>query len=332
MTLRTAFSTILIIGLAFTGCAAKPTEDTTNANEPSHVVISTAPSLAGIPATLAVDQGFFEEEGLEVEVVPATSPAEQAPLLLKGDIQFMYSGVHDTLLAAGQDMPFKLVVPMTMTGSIDDAEPGFGNLIVAADSDIQEPADLEGRTVSVTSIGGTSYMDFVTKLQQLDVDPDEVNWVEVPVQSSLDRLSQGQVDAATSSEPFGTMAVEAGDARFLMSADDVIPDVGFLGLVTSDDYASQHPETVQAVANAILRANQYALDHPETVEKMAAETFDISPELAAQVSYPTYATRLFSAEDVVPQLERIQRFDPDASLPEAESILLDDSVFEGNNS
>jgi len=68
------------------------------------------------------------------------------------------------------------------------------------------------------------------------------------------------------------------------------------------------------------------------VEKMAAETFDISPELAAQVSYPTYATRLFSAEDVVPQLERIQRFDPDASLPEAESILLDDSVFEGNNS
>ena len=329
MTHRNTVCALLVAVLAVSGCSSAGIADTPSPDELTHVTVASSPSLVGIPIRLAHEKGFFEDEGLAVELVTATSPAEQAPLLLNGDVPFSYSSVHDTLLAAGQGLPFKLVVPMAIAAPAEEAKPGFGNLIVAADSGIQSPADLEGRTVSVTSIGGTSHMDYMTKLDQLGVDSDRVKWVETPVQRSIDSLRQGQVDAVTSSEPFGTMAVEAGEARFLFSADDVIPSAAYLGLITSHNYAEQHPDVVRAMANAVLRANQYALDHPEMVQEIAAQTYELSPELAAKVTYPAYATRLFTVEDIVPRMERIAQSDSDATLPDASAILLDDSILAG---
>lgn len=329
MTRRNTVFALLIAVLTVTGCSGTGTADALSPDDLTPVTVATSPSLVGIPIRIAHEKGFFKDEGLDVELVTATSPAQQAPLLLNGDVPFSYSGVHDTLLAAGQGLPFKLVVPMAIAAPAGETKPGFGNLIVAADSDIQTPADLEGRTVSVTSIGGTSHMDYMTKLEGLGVDSGRVNWVETPVQRSLDSLRQGQVDAATSSEPFGTMAVEAGEARFLFSADDVIPSVAYLGLITSQDYAEQHPDVVRAMANAVLRANQYALDHPDEVQEIAAQSYEISPDLAAKVTYPAYATRLFTVEDVLPRMEQIARSDAEANLPDASAILLNDSIFAG---
>ncbi|MGO2111475.1 MAG: ABC transporter substrate-binding protein [Pseudoclavibacter sp.] len=326
-----ALGAIALTTTLLTGCVSGTggSSDAEASDTAMTITVATAPSLVGMPVQLALDLGYFADEGLDVELVTATSPAEQAPLLLSGEVPFIYSSVHDTLLAAGQGMPFQLVVPMAMSAPAGLDGAGFGNLIVAADGDIEEPADLEGRTVGVTSIGSVSYMDHVMKLEQLGVDVDAVQWVEVPVQRSVAALNQGQVDAVTSSEPFGTIAVEAGDARFLYSTDDVIPEICVLGLVTSQEYASQHPDVVQGVANAVLRANAYATEHPEKIQELAAPTFEISPELAALMHTPTYPDRPFQLEDVVPQRDRIERFDSEAPLPDPESILLDAEIRAG---
>src|SRR5690606_15406648 len=107
------------------------------------------------------------------------------------------------------------LVCLTSSDSAPMTAPDSGQIIVTADSDLQALGDLVGKKVAVNSLNSLQWAFLVADLENNGIDPTTVEFAEVPYPSMGDALATGQVDAYVTVEPFGTVAVEAGDSRVL---------------------------------------------------------------------------------------------------------------------
>ena len=91
---------------------------------------------------LGKNQGFFEEEGIDLELVVNQGGAAVIPGLVSGNPQFATSNVMSALTATDNNLPLIAIAP----GSADHAppDPGLYGVVTAKGSDIKKTADLEG--------------------------------------------------------------------------------------------------------------------------------------------------------------------------------------------
>ena len=124
----------------------------------------------------AIDEGIFEDHGLEVEVVPAQGGAQAIPALLSGDIQFAIGQPFGPFRADVQDLG--VVIIGDYANSL--AEGKDVNAVVSlADSGITRPADLAGKRVSVNSLGAAGDVTIMKAVQDDGGDPSTIEFVEV---------------------------------------------------------------------------------------------------------------------------------------------------------
>jgi NitT/TauT family transport system substrate-binding protein len=255
------------------------------------VTIGTQPIVDSAPLYLGVDQGFFEEEGLDLTIESAVGGAAVVPSVVSGDFEFGRGNVLSTMIAVEQGLPLQCVTNANSTAG----NPDFGAVVVPGDSPIQSMADLAGRTVSVNTLNNIGDTTIRSVVEEAGGDPAAVQFVEIPFPDAPAALQSGQVDAAWILDPFLTEAVDAGGRVLSYNFSDFHPELDISCVFTSQQLLQEQPEVVEAFQRAMNRSLEFSQENPDEVRRITGTYTEIDPAVLERIVIPTFRTE-FSRE------------------------------------
>ncbi|MGY1708707.1 ABC transporter substrate-binding protein [Geodermatophilus sp. SYSU D00758] len=287
---RTAALAAVPLVLAVAACGGSDDEagggGGTEAGGTQEVTVGVIPIVDVAPVYLGVDQGFFEECGLTVNLESGQGGAAIVPGVVSGEFEFGFSNVTSLLLAADQGLPLQVVA----NGVASTGEQGndFGAVVTRPDSGIQGPADLAGRTVAVNTLNNIGTTTVNESVRQAGGDPSTIEYVELAFPDMGAALQQGNVDAIWVVEPFLASATAAGNVPVAYNFVDTADDLTVATYFTSDQYAQENPEAVECFSSAMEEALQYAQENPDAVRAILDTYTQIPPEVAEAMVLPQW--------------------------------------------
>jgi ABC-type nitrate/sulfonate/bicarbonate transport system substrate-binding protein len=144
---------------------------------------------------------------------------------------------------------------------------------VMEDSPIKKIADLKGKTVGISVLGGGTYGPFAMLLKKNGVDPQkDIKLVETSFSISEDALRQGRVDAVNMNQPFAARAEAKGGTRKLFSLSEEMPNIVHILEACRADFVDKNPELVKAYVRDITSGMKKALaDRAETLKVVSEQ-------------------------------------------------------------
>lgn len=283
--------TMVIFALLAAGCGASgtaasdatetepPVDDGTEASEKAHESPSPAShnqppteltvalpviDFGFLPLTFAKHQGYYEDEGLDVELVAMQSNAS-IPAVASKEIDFASAG--SGVRAAMQGAPLKAVF-------YSYQEP---TMISVGAADIKDYADLEGKTIAVTGVGASD--DFIVRalLEREGISVHDVDILPVGYQG-MSAMQSGQVDFSVLN-PDAAALLETEGFNILGDTRELWP-VPWSGFAVHEDMITDRPEVLQGWLRANVRALLHIAEHPDDAVAFAVEEFDMDPAVA----------------------------------------------------
>ncbi len=239
--------------------------------EPATVRVAYMPNLGSAGSLfVGMDQGYFEEVGLTVEVYEFQGGPAEIAAMASGDIDVSQigHGAH-ALCIEGQAAIFQ----MDHTTSLSDVVVGNKS------HGINTAADLKGKTVAVQA-GTSSEIILQQALKKAGLSVEDINTVEMTVDGMTTAMITGQVDAAAAWSPNTITLQDAlgenyvnlgGNADFLDSA--IFPS----SYITTTKYAQENKDILVRFAQALNKAHDYRLANQEYMAKLLAKELD-APE------------------------------------------------------
>jgi len=286
LTRRGAVASATVAALTLFGTAAcgGGEEDTAADGELTSVTVGVIPIIDIAPLRLGIDQGFFEERGLDVTTQDAQGGAAIAPAVVAGDFDFGYSNAVSLMIAREQGLPFR-VLAVGARAAEDPLQDGSGQLMVQ-DPAIQSVEDLVGRRVAINTLKGINEVAVRASLEDQGVDSDAIEFVEVPIPNMPAALAQGDVDAAMMGEPFTTMAADDGARPVAVSYAQMNPGGPFAGWFTTETYMAENSEVVESFQDALVESLEYAEEHPDEARAALDEYLDLPEGASQEVTLP----------------------------------------------
>ncbi len=143
---------------------------------------------------------------------------------------------------------------------------------VKDDSPIKTVADLKGKTVGISVIGGGTHGPFNLMLRKAGLDPDkDLKLVEVPFSLSEDALRSGRVDAVNMNQPFAARAEAKGGTRKLFSLSEAVPNIVHILEACRKDFVDKNPELVSNYVKDITRGMKMAVADRDETMKVVSE-------------------------------------------------------------
>ena len=279
------------------GCSGAPGE--TPAEGPGTngelvpVKVGTMALADNAPLYFALDQGFFEDQGLDVEIQVLSNGAAVTAAVIAGDSDFGYSNPISLILANSRGLPVTVVSGGVAAGQ--DAQGGSDSnaaILVPADSDITDIKGLRGRTVAVNALGNILEVTLKNALEAEGIDPESVNLVEVPFPEMQAALAGGQVDATFILEPFLTMSKLQDNSKAVAFPYEVAAKGLQAGLwFTTTTVLERDGETVKAFQAGMKRAVDYFDANPDAARQAIPTFLKIPGEIVAEMNLPSFVTK-----------------------------------------
>ena len=246
---------VCLTGLAV-GCGEKEEAIRGAEAEPVELMLDffVNPDHAGIYA--ALENGHFEEAGLDVTPRVPSDPSAPIKLVASGKADLAVSYEPEVLLARDQGLPVIAVASLV-------SEP-LTSLISLPEAGIASPADLRDKTIATA---GIPYQDaFLGRiLRDARIGDDEVQQVSVGLGLEQAVLS-GKADAMLGGfrNIEGVSLEERGENPRVVPADELgIPTYDELVLVANTEQVSENPEPIRLFIAALERGTQDAVDDPD---------------------------------------------------------------------
>jgi NitT/TauT family transport system substrate-binding protein len=240
-------------------------------------------------AFVAADQGFFTQHGVDVTLQLIPNGGIIPPALLAGSLDV--GGITAPLLLQAAAGGLDIVV--LSGGSVVKQDNPNGSVMARTGADIHKPEDFLGRKVAVSSMNSFYHVLFRQWLQDMKVDPDQVHFVEVPFLQMGDVLRAGQIDAATTTQPFIGRLEAEGIAYEVSPFTAHFPN-GLLSnlYVVTKGWAVDHPSDVAGVRAALAQAVAYIPGHKEDAEKAEAKYLKLTPDQVKALPFSNYTTAI----------------------------------------
>ncbi|PUB24974.1 NitT/TauT family transport system substrate-binding protein [Promicromonospora sp. AC04] len=254
------------------------------------VTVGVIPIVDVAPIYLGVQEGFFEDQGLEVKLELAQGGAAIVPAVVSGEYQFGFSNVTSLLVASSQGLPLKAVAP----GNFTTGTPGedFGAVVVPEDSDIEDAADLAGKTVAVNTLNNIGDTTIRKVVADADGDPTAVEFVEMAFPDMPAAVAGDQVDAAWIVEPHLTRALQDGARVVTSNFAETDPELLVAAYFTSEQQIAEDPETVEAFTAAMEESLTFAEEHPDETRAVLDTYTEIDPAVKEAMVMPRFAPGL----------------------------------------
>lgn len=261
LTRRTALGTLGALSVAAGAptivMAASPREKLTIAVGSEHAMVY-------LPWDIAKALGYFEHEGLDVDLTYTKGGSEASQALVSGSVDYSGNAIDHAIAAAERGKSLVMIADFM-------GEPGISLVVRPQDKDkFKSFKDMKGKTLGVTSPGSATHVLGVWMAKRAGINRDDIKFIGVGGGSTMPAALQGgQVDAALGNDPFVTQLIRANRAApfiELFQPAVVRANIGFssycfTGALTRADVIQKNPERTQKIVNALVRAQKFMATH-----------------------------------------------------------------------
>lgn len=253
-----------------------------------------------LPLYAAIHEGYFEEEGLDVEVVTATGGAH-VTTVVSGDAWGNIAGPDSNALAnIDSNDPIVSVVNVVNRANVylmaDGDTPPVGS------SEEELAAYLEGKTIAAGRYGGSPNLLTRYLIMELGLEPGKDVLLEEPADASavVSLVENGQADIANGAEPQIYDGIEKGVWNEPFYGFPSLGDYPYSVISVKQSTIDEDPETVQKFVEAITKALK-AVDEDEGLAmRVLKEEFPTTEEASLQASLDrAYADELWSKDGYI---------------------------------
>jgi NitT/TauT family transport system substrate-binding protein len=271
----------LTAALSLALAACRPPEPTAG---PLTLKVAVLPTLDTLAAHVALAQGYFTANGVQVELVPVASAPERDQLLAAGQVDGVMNEILGPILS-NQDGVQVQVVRLARTAS---AEYPLFRLVAGKDSPVRAPSDLAGRTLGISN--GTIIEYVADRLLAAEgVDPAGVQYTAVPaIRDRLALLENGQLAAAVLPDPASSSALAAG-GRVVLD-DTRHPEYGYSVWTFRKATLDQNPAAVRAFLQAVEQAVADLNADGTKWDKVLQDNNLLPPALMGKYTLPRFPT------------------------------------------
>lgn len=265
--------------------------------EKAKIKVGVLPVVDVAPFYRAIEQGYFKEQGLDVEAVVMASGPASVNGILNGSIDVAFSSYPAPLIAQSQKVAdFKIVADALA------AKPGHIVVVAPPNSPLKKPADMPGKKIAITARNSFTDLAPMSVLKVQGVDYTQVQWVAMPFTEMLPAMQRGDVDGAVVVEPWVTTAMkDLGAIPVFDGASGPtaeMPMSGYIAIAGAGKFATESPNTIAAFQRGLAKAQAEATDRAK-MEPMFIKYAKVNEQTAKLVTVSTYSTSL--------EANRIQR-------------------------
>ena len=264
----------LMLSLIFTaGCGGK--EETKKEQLPK-ITIGLMPDVDSLPFVIAEENGYFDDEGLKVQIEMFKSAMDRDAAIQSGNLDGAVSDLLAVAFLRSGGFPVKV------TSSTD----GSYQLIAGKNEKAREVKDLVSKDVAVSR---NTIIEYVTDefLFKNNLKDDSINKVIIPqIPTRLEMLQNGKLAAATLPEPFASIAVDKG-CHLVVSSEAIGVNPGVM--IFKEDVLKEKEKSVLAMYKAYNRAIEYLNTAPrEEYINVATEKGGFPPAAKDALKLPKY--------------------------------------------
>lgn len=239
--MRLAIAVAAVVALAAPAAAQK-------------ITIAVVPSVPGGTTYVAFDNGYFAAAGLDVDIERIDSLGKAVAFLATNQVQVAQGGINAGFYnAVAQGLPVALALESA-------SSPTYHQIVVRSElkDQIRTPADLNGRTVGLSSPGSTSMYEVAAVLASAKLDLKDVTVKNLAFSQMAAAMANGALDAAMEVAPFTERIVEQKIGVPWIDPDDYIRPLPMssVGYIVNTDWARQNPDSAEKLFVALARAGR----------------------------------------------------------------------------
>jgi NitT/TauT family transport system substrate-binding protein len=237
---------------------------------------------------VADDMGFFKEEGIAVEKKPMKGGAIIAPAVEAGEVQVGWSNAISIIIAHSKGFDF---VFLTSGAISKEGANRVHSLLVVKDSSIRHVSDLVGKKVAINTFGNINELSMVALADRNRVNIKDIQLVEVPFPNMETALKNRSVDAILAVEPFVTLSIGHGTARYLEKS--VHSTYGETFMIASwfakNSWIAENPIKAAAFVRAINKASEFIKANPEKIPPILVNNTKLTADLVSKITMPAFS-------------------------------------------
>lgn len=246
-------------------------EETTEAPETfetAKVRVAYMPNMGSASlATTAKEKGFFEEMGLEVEMVEFQGGPAEIAAMASGDIDISQigHGAH-ALCAEGEAVIFQIDCTSLADAVIGNKDKGVNSI-----------EELKGKTVAVTS-GTSAEIILNLALASAGMSSEDLELVEMDANGIVSAMVSGNVDACATWSPGTTTIMDSlGDKGIMLANNsDYVDQVTFpSSFITTQKYADENHDVLVRFTRALQNASDYRSENIDEVAELVAAQCEV---------------------------------------------------------
>ena len=260
------------------------------------VLNEVAHSLFYAPMYVAIEKGYFKEQGIDLELVTGFGADKTMTAVLSGEADIGFMGPETTVYACNEGATDLVVNFAQLTQRA-------GNFLVGREADDTFAWEkLKGKDVLGGRDGGMPEMVFEYILKKNGIDPA----ADLNIDKSIDfgstaaAFSGGQGDFSVEFEPGATALELEGDGYVVASLGVDSGYVPYTAFSAKDSYMKEHPEVVKGFVAALKKGMEYVYSHtPEEVAEAIAPQFKDTDQATMAIIIGRYADQDTWKQDLV---------------------------------
>lgn len=255
--------TLLLVGCV--GCGKKNDLDKVRVCEVTH-------SIFYAPQYVAVALGFFEEEGIAVELTNGQGADAVMAAVLSGNIDIGFAGPEASIYVYNEGKADHTQVFAQVTRR-------DGSFLIGRQPDDSFTWDkVKCKTVLPGRKGGVPYMALEHVLRKNGVDPQKDTTLDNSVQFSMmtAAFTGGTGDYVTAFEPTASMLEQEGKGYIVASVGEAAGDIPYTAYFAKKSYIADNEDLIQRFTNAIYKGQQWVATH--TAREIAEAVQDDFPD------------------------------------------------------
>ncbi len=239
---------------------------------------TSATSVANADVVVADEMGYFEEEGISVDISNLRSGSSVTTGVVGGDFEVGGASIEPVINAFAGGGDIRVIGGYTDRLEVEMVVP----------EDVQAVEDLRGRPLGIQEIG--AFREVMTRmvLESGGLTPNDVQYVSTNANAYVSALVQGQISSAVL-HPEQAIQAQQQDPSLhsLVNLYEVEPDYFYGAYFVSADWLEQNPEVAQGFVQAITRAHRTMYEDKDAVVPVIATATGFDEEIISE-AYEIY--------------------------------------------
>lgn len=264
----------VIAGAIFVAIALKGRVTGKVSQPPERLVFAVAELLDSVPALVAHQQGFFAQEGLDVEVRFYSAGKDALAAVRRGEADLATVADFPIVLAILDGADIRIIATISKSGREN-------SIVARKDRGITEPSHIRGKVVGV--IPRTTSEFLLDEFLIMNGMPrSAITVVPLKPGETVNALLTGRVDAvSTWSQYTATLLKSLGDKGVRFFAEETYQM--YWNVVASRELVTGRRDSVHKFVKALDRANSYIMSDPAGARKVAMGALRLDPAQLAEV-------------------------------------------------